>query len=99
MNSYTDRSVGLEHHRSRLEALIGRTDYTTAYHPKQLGVLLSRVADGVMHWLTTGSMPKISKEMQGETEVWRVYDPVSNRTRYFDNEDGLRVWMEERYYQ
>lgn len=99
MNSFTDRSTLLEHRRSRLEALVGRSNYITAYHPSQLSRLFSHMFSGIVDWLTKGSMPHISKTMQGDTEVWKVYDPVSNRTLYFEQENALRVWMEERYYQ
>ncbi|WP_204138190.1 hypothetical protein [Halomicronema sp. CCY15110] len=99
MHSYTDNSTQFHSRSHGLGALIGRPRYETAYHPRQLGRLLSRTSQGLVHWLTTGSMPRVSKEMKGDTEFWRVYDPVSHSTRYFDHEDALRVWMEARYYQ
>jgi hypothetical protein len=98
MNSYTGRSAALEPRHSQLDVLVSRTAYTTAYHPRHLGTLLARIGKHVMHWLTTGSLPRITKTMQGDTEVWKVYDPITNRTHYFDDEADLRVWMEERYY-
>ena len=99
MHSYTDNSNLFDARSHGLGTLIGRPRYTTAYHPSQLGRLLSRASRSMIHWLTTGSMPRVSKEMQGDTEVWKVHDPVSHCTRYFDHEDELRVWMEGRYYQ
>ena len=99
MNTYTDRSMRLDHHRHHLETLIGNSDYVTAYHPKQLGTRFNQVIDGVMNWLTAGSMPRISKRIHGEAEVWKVYDPATHRTLYFDQEGALRIWLEERYYQ
>jgi hypothetical protein len=99
MNSYTDHSKSFDRHPNGLNPLAGRVEYITVYHPRQLQPLLKRVMDSIAHWLTSGSMPRISKATQGETEVWRVYDPVSSRTLYFDQEDALRIWMEERYYQ
>lgn len=97
MNSYTEQSALLEH-RQRLDRLVNPS-YTTAYHPSQLGKLLQRLGQSFTNWLTTGSMPRVSRELQGDTEVWKVYDPFSNATRYFDQENDLRVWMEARYYQ
>ena len=95
MNSYTNNSTP----HGNFGTLVGRSEYVTAYHPRQFKRLLRRATDAFAHWLTTGSMPRISKAMQGDTEVWKVYDPVSNQTLYFDQENSLRVWMEERYYQ
>jgi len=64
MHSFTDHSTLLEHRRSRLEALVGRSDYITAYHPSQLSRLFSHLFSGMVDWLTQGSMPHISKTMQ-----------------------------------
>jgi hypothetical protein len=98
MNSYTDHSTALEQRHHPLNTLVARNAYITAYHPRHLGTLLAKVGQGLMHWLTTGSLPRIAKTQQGDIEIWKVYDPMSNQTRYFDDEDTLRVWMEERYY-
>jgi len=97
MNTYTEKSALLEHRR-RLDRLVNPS-YTTAYHPSQLGKLLRRCSQSFMDWLTTGSLPRVSKVMQGDIEVWKVYDPITNGTRYFDHENDLRIWMEQRYYQ
>ncbi|MEM9118660.1 MAG: hypothetical protein AAGD09_12365 [Cyanobacteria bacterium P01_F01_bin.56] len=99
MNTYTKNSALFHPSRHGLSAIVNRWQHTTAYHPGQLGQLLNRIGQGVMNWLTTGSLPRVSKTIQGDTEVWKVYDPVSNSTRYFEQELALRVWMEERYYQ
>lgn len=99
MNSYTEKSALLERHHRRLAALINHPTYTTAYHPSHLGRLLNLAAHNLSEWLTNGSMPRVSKAHQSGKEVWKVYDPMANRTRYFEQEEALRVWMEERYYQ
>jgi hypothetical protein len=99
MNSYTHHTTPLHHQRGGLETLVRQPDYTTAYHPARLGNLLAAVGQRLTNWLTTGSMPHISKKVRGTTEVWRVYDPVADRTLYFDQEEPLRAWMETRYYQ
>jgi hypothetical protein len=98
VHSYTDRSIRLDH-RHRGSLLRGQSEYITAYHPKQLGPLLKQMMTGIVNWLTTGSMPRISKAVLGETEVWKVVDPMTNRTLYFEEENALRAWMEQRYYQ
>jgi len=99
MHSYTEKSALLERRRHHLESLVNQTDYITAYHPSQLGRLLNLLEERFMNWLTTGSMPRVSKALQGDAEVWKVYDPIANRTRYFAEENDLRIWMEARYYQ
>ncbi len=98
MHTYTERAK-LFRPAHGFDTFIGRSQYQTAYHPSQLGRLLSRASQSLVNWLTTGSMPRVSKQMQGDTLVWKVYDPVSHCTRYFEHEDALRVWMEARYYQ
>jgi len=98
MNSYTDNSTLLQRQRDRLEALLNRPTYT-AYHPTRIIPLVGRLGKSIVNWMTTGSMPQISKEMQGETEVWRVYDPIAHRTLYFDREETVRAWMDQRYYE
>ena len=102
MHRYTDSNLS-DARGHGASTLIGRPRYVTAYHPSQLGCLFKRVlkpvGQGLMHWLTGGTMPQVSKEKRGNTDVWQVYDPVAHRTRVFDDIDGLRVWMEARYYQ
>jgi hypothetical protein len=103
MHRYTDNSNLSDARSHGASTLMGRPSYVTAYHPSHLGRLLKPVlqpvGQGLMHWLTGGTMPQVSKEIQGNTEVWKVYDPAAHRTRVFDDIDGLRVWMEARYYQ
>ena len=97
MNSYTQPSNLLDQHRVSFESLISPTNYTTVYHPNSLGQLFRHLAEKTVNWLTAGAMPRISKITQNGAEVWRVYDPTSNQTLHFAQENALRVWMEERY--
>lgn len=99
MNTYAKNSTLFPTPRHELGAIVDHLQYTTAYHPSKLGHLFNQLGHNVMNWLTTGSLPRVSRTMQNGTEVWKVYDPISNCTRYFDQETALRVWMEERYYQ
>lgn len=100
MNSYSKPSntTLLDLQRQRLEELL---DYSgsTAYRPGRLRELLTQLGQCVVGWLTTGSMPKVSKHERGGLEFWRVYDPISKTVLRFDQEDALRVWMEQRYYR
>ena len=99
MNIYTHHSTVVDRQRQDLEVLIGRTehDYTTAYHPRHLIKLLAQFGKGVVNWLTAGSLPRVSKEFRGNREIWTVYDPMLERTLRFDDESGLRAWIEDRY--
>lgn len=99
MNSYTRSSSTtlLDLQRRRFDLLLNHPT-NTVYHPNRLGQLLQQLSQTLAHWLTSGSMPKISKQIQGDAEVWRVYDPVINRTSYFLHEEDLRTWLEQRYY-
>ncbi|MGF1460872.1 MAG: hypothetical protein ACFBSG_17820 [Leptolyngbyaceae cyanobacterium] len=99
MHSYTEKSARLEQHRRQLEALVNPPIETTAYHPNRLGQLINRMGKSLVNWLTASPAPQVSKQIQGDVEVWRVYDPISNRTAFFDDEASLRVWMENRYNQ
>ncbi|MGD1860696.1 MAG: hypothetical protein ACFB0E_12090 [Leptolyngbyaceae cyanobacterium] len=100
MNSYTHKNLAIEQQRSRLEGIINRSNsYKTAYHPSQLKQLVSHWGQSLIRWLTAGAMPRITKTMQGNVTVWRVYDPTSHQTHYFDQENDLRIWLEKRYYQ
>lgn len=100
MNSYTKSShpTLLDLQRQRFEVLLHHPT-NSAYRPGRLTALFKQMGQSLVQWMTTGAMPQISKSIQGDTEVWKVYDPVVNRTLYFDHEDALRVWMDKRYYQ
>ncbi|NER79578.1 MAG: hypothetical protein F6K42_08335 [Leptolyngbya sp. SIO1D8] len=97
--SYTNSSKTnlLDLQREHLELLLDQST-NTAYRPGRLSGVLKQLGQNLVHWLTTGSMPQISKQVQGDTEVWKVHDPVVNRTLYFDHEDALRSWLDKRYY-
>ncbi|MEM1290049.1 MAG: hypothetical protein AAGH67_01045 [Cyanobacteria bacterium P01_H01_bin.162] len=97
MNTYTQPSNLLDQRHTSFASLIHPANYTTAYHPNSLGHLFHHLAEQTVNWLTAGAMPRISRTTKNGAEVWRVYDPTSNQTLYFAQENALRVWMEERY--
>ena len=97
MNTYTQPSNLLDQRHTSFASLIHPANYTTAYHPNSLGHLFRHLAEQTVNWLTAGAMPRISRTTKNGGEVWRVYDPTSNQTLYFAQENSLRVWMEERY--
>lgn len=94
MNSYTNPSqLPLEQQRHHLEALI-QAPQSTRYG---LGKALTRMGQGMVHWLTSGSQPRITKIQQGGTEMWKVYDPIDGQVLHFDHEDQVRTWLDDRY--
>lgn len=99
MNSYMKSSTKtlLDLQRERLEILLNQPT-NTAYRLGRLGEFFTHLGQGIFNWLATDSTPKISKHVQGDAEVWKVYDPTVNRTLYFSHEDDLRIWMDQRYY-
>ena len=100
MNSYSKPSntTLLDLQRQRLEELL-KYSTDTVYSPSRLRELLTQLGQSIVNWLTTGSMPRVSKHKRGSVEFWRVYDPFSKTVLRFDHEDSLRVWMEQRYYR
>lgn len=100
MNSYTKPSnvTLLDLQRQRLEQVF---TYSTqnVYRLGRIRELFAWLGNGAVNWLTTGSQPKVSKQVRGDVEFWRVYDPISKHALQFDNEDMLRTWMEQRYYR
>ncbi|MEM0979438.1 MAG: hypothetical protein AAGH78_04100 [Cyanobacteria bacterium P01_H01_bin.58] len=88
----------LELQRQRLEMLLDHSA-GSAYRPNRMGKFFVKLGQGLVHWLTSGDTPKISKFVRGDIEVWQVYDPAISQTLYFDNETELRTWMDQRYYQ
>lgn len=99
MNSSNNLSQAslLDLQRHRLEILLD-TPTKNLYRPSRLATTVRRLSQGLVHWLTEGSTPRITKQVHGGIETWRVYDPVGDRTVYFSHEDSLRTWLEQRYY-
>ncbi|MDA0269338.1 MAG: hypothetical protein O3A14_20865 [Cyanobacteria bacterium] len=94
MQSYTNPSqLPLDQQRRHLEALI---------HPPQssrqgLGKALTQLGQGIVNWLANDSQPHITQIRRGGTEVWKVHNPMNNQVLYFDHEDQVRVWLENRH--
>jgi hypothetical protein len=97
MSTYTPTSTDLLQ-RGQFDALTVGSRHTV-YEPSRIGSGLKAMATALMTWLSTGTEPHISKFMQGNTEVWKAYDPVGDRTLYFYEEDELRAWLDHRFYQ
>lgn len=93
MDSYTNlNQLTLEQRRRHLETLIQTPQ--TSY---SLGKALTQLGQGMVNWLTTGSQPRITKTQAGDTEIWKVHDPISQQLLCFDHEDQVRTWLESRH--
>lgn len=99
MNSFThDSQTLLEQRRQRLEATLRQTTEQIVHRPSRLRQVFNHIGHALVHWLTQGDTPRIQRFTQGETEVWKVYDPIDHRTHYFTQEDDVRSWLDQRYY-
>lgn len=87
----------LDQQRKKLESAL--QSGKTAHRPTNVNRAMKHASHSLVHWLTNGSMPQVTKEYQGEIELWKVYDPLTKKTLYFDHESALRTWMDQRYYR
>ncbi|MGD1908634.1 MAG: hypothetical protein ACFB0C_21980 [Leptolyngbyaceae cyanobacterium] len=94
MNSYTNSNqLPLEQQRRHLEALL----QTPSSSGNGLSQALTQMGKGLVHWLTSGSQPRITQIQRGDTEMWKVYDPIDSQVLYFDHEDQVRAWLDDRH--
>jgi hypothetical protein len=99
MNSFTyETNTLLEQQRQQLENTLRQGPCEIVHRPAR-PPFWARAAQALLHWLTNHDEPRIKHRVTGNTEVWRVYDPVNRRRRAFKTEDEVRVWLEQRHYQ
>jgi len=99
MNSFTyETKTRLEQHRQQLENLLHPSNCEIVYRPSRLHKFWSQCINVVIQRLTAGNEPRISLRTVGDTEVWKVYDPVDSSLHYFTHEDEVRAWLDQRYY-
>lgn len=60
---------------------------------------LEAVVAALFDSLIRPSEPIIHYGQHGCEEVWRVYDPQTRQEAVFSNENEVRIWLEQRYYQ
>ncbi|WP_008311365.1 hypothetical protein [Leptolyngbya sp. PCC 6406] len=99
MNSYTHYTTTLlDQQRQHLDTLVSRPD-ETAFQPSRLGEVVAQIGHALVNYFATGSHPRISQAVRQGHAVWKVYDPISDRVHYFDHEDEVRVWLDQRFYE
>lgn len=100
MHSSTHEAQALlEQRRQRLETSLHQTTGRIVDRPSRLRQFLSGVSQALVNWLIQGDAPRIHRFTQGETEVWKGYDSMDQRTHYFTQEEDVRAWLDQRYYQ
>jgi hypothetical protein len=100
MDSFTrNNSPLIEQQRQRLETLFYQGVSSSEPRGKRWQLLLNQAATALVHWLTAGDAPRINRTLIGETEIWKVYDPVDQRTYYFAHENEVREWLDQRFNQ
>lgn len=53
----------------------------------------------LVNQLVRRNEPKIHQTINRQgTASWKVYDPITEQTSYFDSEQNVRQWIENRYY-
>ncbi|MEM9906418.1 MAG: hypothetical protein AAF921_15480 [Cyanobacteria bacterium P01_D01_bin.44] len=95
MSSYTNASANLEIKRRRLEQ-----SWDLPQKPSmrdRMAKRLTAVGQWLLTVLTEGDRLHITHRQTKQGQLWDVYDPSSQRHQQFDSEDGLRVWLEQRY--
>ncbi|MDJ0704456.1 MAG: hypothetical protein QNJ46_14330 [Leptolyngbyaceae cyanobacterium MO_188.B28] len=100
MNSYGRYSdqIQLDTERQKLERLF---DQPKALHDRKNRLLsgLKRIRTFLLQALTTEDEPLIRIITTPTGKRWSAYDPINNRSASFDSEEGLRAWLETRYYR
>ncbi len=52
------------------------------------------------YWYSPSGEPQVrQKTDRFGKEYWRVYDPVSDRTVRFDEQQDVMIWLDERHYR
>lgn len=102
MNSYPDFSEAtpdatlLDLQRHRLEVLLD-SSVKSAHRPNWVTTALKTWGQQLVHWLTEGSMLRISNHTQDGKPGWTAYDPIGDRLLQFESEEALRTWIDQRY--
>jgi hypothetical protein len=77
-------------------------DSATPTQPvKQNKLFKKNALSQVWHFLArTDSEPRIQQKFDRLGHVyWKAFDPLTRKTQFFETEDEVRRWLEQRYYQ
>ncbi|PSN20845.1 hypothetical protein C7271_00180 [filamentous cyanobacterium CCP5] len=93
-----ETSPPLEQQRQQLKHSLRQSPCNIVHRPARQSVW-GRVIHTLLHRLINNDEPRITQLTIGNTEVWKVYDPVHRCHHSFKTEDDVRVWLEQRHYQ
>nr|RNJ69243.1 MAG: hypothetical protein EDM05_10305 [Leptolyngbya sp. IPPAS B-1204] len=70
----------------------------SARRPRKFPAWLEAVVTALVSNVFQPKEPVIRYALDGNQEIWRVYDPQTQREAVFSNETEVRIWLEQRYY-
>lgn len=74
------------------------TDQNARTHTAQRHSGFDRLWQTVQNLLIDSFEPRVWQETDRRGQrFWRVYDPTTDRTGSFANENEVRIWIEQRY--
>ena len=80
-----------------IETLIQSNKLT--FYTHHSATFIKRLGCGLVNFLTGGSGLIITQYHQGNIQTWQVYDSLTDKTLYFEQEEALRIWIEQHYNQ
>ncbi len=95
MNIYSSNLQNLERQRHQLERLWQPTPAQRIRHAT--GHWLRNAGHWLVQSLTAGDQLRIWPRETKQGTRWYVYNPTDGMHQMFDSEEGLRVWLEQRY--
>lgn len=100
MDSYGryPNSIKLDIERQKLERLFEQSR-PLRYRKARLLLGLKQIGAFLLNLFMTGDEPRIWVDKSSTEKRWCAYDPITNRSISSASEEGLRVWLEQRYYQ
>ena len=66
----------------------------------QLTKLVEKICQRIFNEIQTASELQITQVLDKSGNLaWRVYDPITYNTFIFNDEEEVKIWLEERYYR
>lgn len=68
--------------------------------PSGLGYQLNQIWRSLSRYLSRSNEPQVWQVRSHSNEIrWRVFDPMSERTLFYNTEEEVRIWLEQSRYQ
>jgi hypothetical protein len=76
-----------------------RTAGTPTHQPSNWLTTVRKLLSRLLERISERLEPQVSlRRDRSGAIVWQVYDPMTEQNSYFDSEDAVRVWLDQRYY-